>query len=118
MKRCDIMATKTPKYFSNAKGKDFSDTTLVGIRKKAIKELRNITKGGYFPFRSYSHHVQIFDSPNFTREHYIGHVGRDLFTEDDGKTIKNEYFDWYDSTKNKRSPLNLDGTVKKIAKRK
>lgn len=99
-------------YYSDAKGKKFSDSTLVGIRKKAIKELKAITKDGYFPFRSYSHYVQIFDSPNFTKDHYVGHVSRDLFTDDDGKTIRKEYFDWYDYEKNKRFPLNPNGTVK------
>lgn len=101
------------KYYSNARGKEFSDTSIVGMRKKAVRELRNITKGGTFMMGHYNHHVQIFTSPNFDRKSYIGDVERAVYTEDDWKTIRVELLSWYDRKKNKRYTINDKGIIVK-----
>lgn len=103
-------------YYSNAKGKNFSDKSIIGIRKKAIKELRDITKGGTFFMGMYSHHVMIFDAPfipeeSFMKAHWIGNVGRDIIAEDDWKTIRKETFTWYDRKKGEKYVINKDGTI-------
>ena len=107
---------KTPrpiKYYSATKNGAFSDSTLTGIRKKSVKELRKITKGGTFPFGTYSHHVMIFNSPEFTKEHFLGTVDRNIIAGKDGKTIVKEYFYWYDAKRDKRTPIYQDGTTKR-----
>lgn len=89
-------------YYSKVKDKKFSDNSIVGMRAKAVRELRNITKGKKI-FGFYNHHVMIFDTPDFYRdqsmsvpeldklinEHWIGDVGRTVW--DNGK----EDFMWY-----------------------
>ena len=90
-------------YYSKVKDKKFSDNSIVGMRAKAVKELRNITKGGRI-IGFYNHHVMIFDTPDFEERlnsvdprivltflavHHVGDVGREIW--DNGK----EYLMWY-----------------------
>ena len=108
-------------YYSNGKDKKFSDNSIVGMRAKAVRELRNITKGKKI-FGFYSHHVMIFDTPDFYKDrsmsdseleklihkHWIGNVGRTVW--DDGK----EVLSWYPGKgkdKGKRIYINDKGKI-------
>lgn len=84
--------------YSNGKDEKFSDKSIVGMRAKAVKELRNITKGKRI-IGVLSHHIMIFDTPDFYRdrfmsdselsklihEHWIGNIRRTVW--DDGKEV-------------------------------
>jgi len=106
-------------YYSQAKDRKFSDKSIVGMRAKAVKELRNITKGGRI-IGFYNHHVMIFDTPDFEKgldsadprafykAHHVGDVGREIW--DNGK----EYLMWYPSKgkdKGKRIYIDEKGKV-------
>ena len=108
-------------YYSKAKDKKFSDKSIVGMRVKAVKELRNITKGGRV-IGFYNHHVMIFDTPDFEKglalpnaeqrefllKHWVGDIGREIW--DNGK----EYLMWYPrkgKDKGKRIYINDKGKI-------
>lgn len=108
-------------YYSKAKDKKFSDKSIVGIRAKAVKELRNITKGGKI-IGFYNHHVMIFSTPHFEKglslpdneqrafllAYWVGDVSREIW--DNGK----EYLMWYPrkgKDKGKRIYINDKGKV-------
>lgn len=109
-------------YYSKANDKKFSDKSIVGIRAKAVRELRKITKGKPLVFGFYNHHVMIFDTPDFEKglalpyaeqrefllKHWVGDVGREIWAN--GK----EYLMWYPhkgKDKGKRIYINEKGTV-------
>ena len=108
-------------YYSKAKDKKFSDKSIVGMRVKAVRELRKITKGGRI-IGFYTHHVMVFDTPDFEKglalpdaeqrefllKHWVGDISRQIW--DNGK----EYLMWYPrkgKDKGKRIYFNEKGKI-------